>query len=385
MNILSARFGAITLLLLIGILAGAQLAKIAPLVGWYADEAGFSLVTVGWLTSMLGLFIALGALPAGWVISRAGERRSFLIGAVAMAAGGVPLALASQPIFILAARLVEAVGYLALVITLPAILTRISPLGWKAPVLAIWSGFVPLGYATSDFMAAALIPAAGERAFLIAIILAFAAVAAGGLLTLLRVPDWAAETESGGLGQTLSVSVFSVAAAFGAFVVLSLAFFAFLPAFVAGEGSHLLMPAGGIALAVPLGNVLTGVLVRGRSGNYMLGLGAIGFVVSAACAVPALASGNAVLATACAVLLAVSGAVVASALFAAIPFILPAGGSVSVAVGLVSQAGGIATLFGPPLAGAVIERFGWPGFGWFLAAAAVAGLLSLAPLLPCRR
>ena len=32
---------------------------------------------------------------------------------------------------------------------------------WKGPVLAIWSGFVPLGYATADLLAAVLVPLGG--------------------------------------------------------------------------------------------------------------------------------------------------------------------------------------------------------------------------------
>ncbi len=72
----------------------------------------------------------------------------------------------------------------------------------------------------------------------------------------------------------------------------------------------------------------------------------------------------------------------ASALFASIPFIVRRGGSASVAIGLVAQAGGIGTLFGPPLAGYVIETYGFAGFGWFLAVAWSASPASSAH--PCQ-
>ena len=72
---------------------------------------------------------------------------------------------------------------------------------------------------------------------------------------------------------------------------------------------------------------------------------------------------------------------VASALFASVPFIVPAAGSVSVAIGIIAQAGGITTVVAPPVAGYVIERFGFTGLGWFLALAALLGPLLLAPLL----
>src|SRR5690606_1986659 len=125
---------------------------------WYRNEVGFSLVEAGWLAAVLGIFIALAALPAGWLIDRIGLKRSILIGAVLLSAGGIALALADAAATIFAARLVEAVGYLALCVALPAILNDISPVDWKGPVLAIWSGFVPLGFATSDFLALAMLP-----------------------------------------------------------------------------------------------------------------------------------------------------------------------------------------------------------------------------------
>ena len=53
----------------------------------------------------------------------------------------------------------------------------------------------------------------------------------------------------------------------------------------------------------------------------------------------------------------------------------------SMAIGLIAQTGGIATVFGPPLAGHVIGGQGWDGFGWFLAGAGVVGALCLLPLL----
>ena len=75
----------------------------------------------------------------------------------------------------------------------------------------------------------------------------------------------------------------------------------------------------------------------------------------------------------------------ASALFAAIPYIVPKGGSVAVVIGLVAQTGGIGTVFGPPLAAHVIERYGWTGYAWFLAITGIVGALLVVPLLMPRR
>ena len=78
---------------------------------------------------------------------------------------------------------------------------------------------------------------------------------------------------------------------------------------------------------------------------------------------------------------AVAGGVIASALFAVIPAIVPRDGSAAVAIGFVCQAGGIGTLIGPPLAAYVIETHGWTGVAWFMIAVSLAGIVSLLPLL----
>jgi MFS family permease len=129
------RLAVIVVLQLVGILAGVQLGKIAPLVEWYQNEIGFSLVLIGWFTSMIGIFVAAAALPAGWAIERAGPANTFLTGSVVMTIGGIALALFVSPAAILASRLVEGAGYLVLVIATPALLAAISPDRWKPPAV----------------------------------------------------------------------------------------------------------------------------------------------------------------------------------------------------------------------------------------------------------
>jgi MFS family permease len=384
----SMRLAAIAALLLAGILAGTQLGKIAPLVGWYQDEVGFSLMLIGWLTSMIGIFVALAALPAGWAIERAGMRMSFAAASVVMAAGGIALAFLQKPEAILAARTIEGAGYLVLVIAIPALLNSISPPAWRAPVLAIWGGFVPVGFAVANFMSAWILPA-GETAFLVSAIGAFALFAAAAIALVFKVADFAdhrmAEPENGGAFRaTMTTGVVLVSLAFGIYVVLSVGFFAFMPAFLGGGASAIALSAGTIALLVPLGNLLTGWLVRGRDARFAAWLAAIGFAATAAAALPAFAGTSAWSTTLAAIVLAISGGVAASALFASIPLILPKGGSAAIAIGLVCQAGGIGTVFGPPIAGQIIESYGWPGFGWFLAVSSAVGIVSLVPLLAGR-
>lgn len=378
------RLAAISMLLIAGILAGTQLGKIAPLIGWYRDDAGMSLVAIGWLTALLGLFVALASLPASFAISRAGLFRSFVLSAVLLFVGGVGIAVFESPTLVLAARLVEALGYLPLVIATPALVSALAPADFKAPALAIWGGFVPIGFAIADFLASGVVPAFGERAFLGVAVVAFGA---SSLLAILLA--WALDPvdepprpqRQPPVLATASMDVLLVAAAFGVYVTLSIAFFAFLPEFIQSGRSDLALAAGVIALIVPVGNIFTGYVMKGRRARFAMLLCIAGFLGTAVSALPMFTPSGAVVATTAAVIYAVASGVIASTLFASVPFIVPVGGSVSVAIGIIAQAGGITTVIAPPIAGYIIERFGFNGLGWFLALAALLGPVLLMPLL----
>lgn len=378
MSLPTLRLAAVSLVILTGVLAGAQLGKIAPVLLWYRDEIGLSLQGAGWLTAMLGLFVAVAALPTGLAIGRMGAVRATGYGSILLVVGGLALALLVAPVAIFGARLVEAVGYLVVCISLPAILNDISPTRWKGPVLAIWSGFVPLGYATADLMAAWLVPLGGPPVFLAALTVLYGLLWQASRLALSSLGEAPAIAPIRTKGSSLALPVLLVATSFGLFVILSVAFFTFLPSY-ALQGA-LLLPAGLVALTVPAGNLLASILVRGRGAGFMAALGVAGFSVCALAAPLAFGSESGAMTTAAAILLAVGGAVVASALFAAIPFVTPPSGSVAFTLGIVSQAGGIGTLAGPPLAAWMLEGQGWNGFGWFLSAIALTGVACLTPL-----
>ncbi|MBX3567168.1 MAG: MFS transporter [Rhizobiaceae bacterium] len=379
------RLVTVIVLLAAGILAGTQLGKIAPLVGWYQSEVGFSLVLTGWFTAMIGLFVAAAALPAGWAVERVGLRISFAASAVVLTAGGIGLALLSDPTEILVARLVEGLGYLVLVIAIPALLNAVPTPRWRPAALAIWGGFVAIGFAVGDFLASATNATQNPQTFLMTAVLLFAAFALPATLLLWRIGPIdsvaAAVPAAGRFARTFGRPVILLTLAFGIYVILSVGYFAFLPAFVSGSADRILLSAGVISLSTPLGNLLAGLVVRSSDVRPALRLAAAGFVCTAVSAIPAYLATTPLVATTAIVALAISGGVTASALFAGLPPVVPAQGSVAVAIGLICQSGGIGTLLGPPLAAYFIEVGGWHGFGSFMAATALAGLLVLSPLL----
>ncbi|MDF1598728.1 MFS transporter [Mesorhizobium sp. YIM 152430] len=375
------RLVAIVLLLLTGVLTGAQLAKTAPLIGWYVETIGMTLVEAGWVTALIGIFVALAALPAGFAIARIGPQRAFVVASAIIVPGGLILAATTAPSLIFAARMIEGLGYVILCVGLPSLLTAISPSGWRGPVLAIWSGFVPLGYATSDVLAGLIVPVLGTQSYLLGVILLFAAMALASQVVLRWLTGVPADAVFApeGASSVFSVGVLLVALAFGAFVLQSVALFTFMPTFAALPGAFLFAPAL-VALSTPLGNGLAGLLVAGRAAPFMIVLALAAFVVTALAAYVAFVTGGAAAASFGAVAMAIASGVVASALFAVIPFLVSRPQAVPAAIGLVSQAGGLATLASPPLAAFIIERAGWTGYGWFLGLTGLAGAAMLIPL-----
>jgi hypothetical protein len=375
------RVAAIVLLLLTGVLTGAQLAKTAPLIGWYVETIGMTLVEAGWVTALIGIFVALAALPAGFAIARMGPQRAFVVASAIIVPGGLILAATTAPGLIFAARMIEGLGYVVLCVGLPSLLTAISPSGWRGPVLAVWSGFVPLGYAASDVLAGLIVPVFGAQSYLLVVILLFAALALASnvvLRWLTGVPADETNAPEGASG-VFSVGILLVALAFGVFVLQSVALFTFMPTFADMPGALLFAPAL-VALATPLGNGLAGVLVAGRTASFMIVLALAAFVVTALAAYVAFVIGGAAAASFGTVTMAIASGVVASALFAVIPFLVSRPQAVPAAIGLVSQAGGLATLASPPLAAFIIERADWTGYGWFLVVSGLAGAAILVPL-----
>ena len=158
----SMRLPTIIVLLAAGSLAGTQLGKVrradrVPVGNWLL--AGPDRLVHG---DDRHLRRAGGA--AGRLGYRAHRRARLLRRLVAgAAAGGVALALLQSPVAIFVARLVEGLGYLVLVIAIPALLNSVPPPRWRATALAVWGGFVPLGFAIGDFLARGMDAPANPR------------------------------------------------------------------------------------------------------------------------------------------------------------------------------------------------------------------------------
>lgn len=369
------------LVLILGFCAGLQLGKIAPITGFLQTHHEYSLTTIGWITALIGAFVALAALPAAKFIDRIGPVSALRGGAIILTIGAALLAASTGLFPHLAARTVEAVGYVLLVIAAPAYLaTHASPRHSPA-MLALWGSFVPVGYALANVQAAFVVNAYGHTAFLYSAALLLGVFSLAVVALVPRPSQPVSGRRSGGRLSDISLDAALLAMGFGIYVLLSLSFFTFLPTFLDQNGHVADFSPAAIALLVPAGNIIAAFLLAIVPARRAPTLTAGSFVLSAFCAVFLFqSSGSATVVFAYAGF-AFLGGVIASMLFGSVPQVASDKFSAAMVVGIIAQAGGTGTIFGPPLAGFVVDTWDWSALTQLLTALSVAGALLMIPMV----
>ncbi|SFR92528.1 Predicted arabinose efflux permease, MFS family [Mitsuaria sp. PDC51] len=388
----------ILLYYLCGVFAAAQLGKLAALSPPIARELQLGLAAMAALTSLLEVCGAtLGGVAGRW-LPRVGLRSSLSVAVLALAIGAAASAFAQDLVTLALARLVESLGYLAIVVAAPVLIARAAEGRRQAAAMALWSTFVPVGMAVGAWAYAWTAGAVGWR-------LAQALSVAGGLLLwvslrAMAAGDAATRRAASATSATAPVApaapapppspgatgalLWALVAAFGAYAVAEVGLLALLPSLLT-QGGMPLATAGGWTAAAALANVpasAIGAWLLKRRGALSpaiavamaVSLGLSGLLFLAALRDGGQASTQALLAIA---VNAASG-VFPSLVFALLPLAARAPERLALASGRLTQFGASGALLGPPLMGAVVERWGWSAAGGLaLALSALAIPLAL--------
>ncbi|MDE1917430.1 MAG: MFS transporter, partial [Sphingomonadales bacterium] len=156
----------ILLLWLLGLLAAAQFAKMSIIAPVLQGQWHLSLSQVGWLISLLEVGGGAFGFAAGLGVARIGIRRFLLGGLAILAITSALEALTPSITLFFAARAVEGLGYLFVVIAAPTAIAAIASDTSRPRALALWSTFVPLGIAVGAAVTGAVLPAIGLRGVL---------------------------------------------------------------------------------------------------------------------------------------------------------------------------------------------------------------------------
>ncbi|MDG9701993.1 CynX/NimT family MFS transporter [Streptomyces sp. DH37] len=381
-------WGRFVLLYLCGVLAATGLGKLAPVSVDVRAALGLSLDQMSLLISSITAVAALFGVPVSRLIGRMVLRWALLGGCAVMAAAGLLQSRADGFGPMLGMRLVESVGYVAVVVAAPAVIIAMDAGPRRVVALAAWGTYFPVGLAVGSFAGGLLSSWLGWRVWLAAESGALLAIGAAAALALGRPGPGDGTPAQGdgegpasrGAGARRLLGPLLLAAGFATASGTIVAVVSLFPAYLHEELGVPTATAGTmtglVSLAGIAGGFLSGWLLR--RGVPVRHLFTASLLMPLGAALAFLQSGGVALSAFGALLVALANELVVAAAFATIPAVVSASRDVSLANGLLAQIGSAGSLVGPPLVGsAVLLAGGWWAVGPTVLAVCAVGTVLL--------
>lgn len=368
-------WGAVALVTLAGAMASAQVGKLPPALPLIRADLGMTLVQAGFVVSLFNVLGMSIAVLTGGLAERAGRLRLVGAGFVALVLGGVLGALAPGQGMLMASRLIEGLGFVAITVSLPFVMAAASAPRDRGLTQGFWSIYHPLGMALAMLSAPVLLGLMDWRAVwgLFALACVLMGLATWAMMRRLDLPPpgaspFLALTRDALRHRPLQV----VALVFGAYAFQWATLMAWLPTFLT-EDLGLSLPHAGLATALVVlvnvpGCLFGGVLARRGATRAPLIL--TGTAVMAVCALglflPGLPGPGRI---ALAVLFSFAGGLIPPALFDAVPRLVPSPAHIGAGNGMLMQGSALGQFIGAPLV------------AWAVAAGGGVWAWALAPML----
>lgn len=372
-----------TVLLIVGagIVSAFQVGKAPMALAAVQADLAMGIASASWLLSAFAVVGALAGIAIGIAVDHLGARRTAVGGLLLQGLCSALGAFAEGAAWLLATRLVEGVGFLAVAVAAPTLIVAVTrPDAWSRAI-AVWGTFMPLGMALV-MLAAPLLTEYGWRGLWLAnaaVLFAYAC-----LLALGTPPASPAQAPrrpvAEDVRQTLAAAgPWLLAGLMAVFAAAFFAVFGFLPSILAERLSVTLETASLMTAAAVASNVL-GNLACGRllaCGVPRTHLLLIGFATMALCGFGILGDGpDGRIAYALCLAFSAVGGLVPVAILEGAARHAPHPELVGATVGSIMQGNNVGLVLGPALAGALVAAFGWASVSLLVAALAVAaGLL----------
>ncbi len=373
MNRERTAWGAVAVLVMAGIATALQVGKVPVALPSLGQEMGSSLVTLGWIVAIFSLVTAAFGTLFGAMARRLGLFAVGLSGLLICAVSNFAGAFAQDAFALLATRVVEGLGYLMVITSLPPLVMQFANDQDRRSVLAIWSLFIPAGSFLAMASSGPILALSSWRWLwvVIGIALLGSAVSLWVLRSRQNAPARAAlaSTKNGGLAATWAVvrapARIVAGLTFGVYAAQYMAITGFIPLLLhdrLGWGPVAVGTCVALVVLVNAGsNGLSAVFFRRgwASSSLILMAGAVligthFFIFSTL--VPAAVNLTAMVIFAC-----FSGFVPAS-LFASLPQLAPRADMTPTVSGMLMQGSAIGQLLGPPLVAGIVGAVGgWSG------------------------
>lgn len=358
---------------IVGVIAAAQLGKVAALLPALRGRLDLSLTEASWLASALELTTAVLGFSAWRLVAYLGGKAALLVALVLLAIASMLQGLVVSASYFAVLRIAESVAYMLIVIAAPSILTLMPDERDRRAALILWSTFVPVGFAFGAFLSGQL----AEHWSVPAALMVWGAISLLVLLPSLGLPQPAKirypRTEFR-LG-----AVWGLAASFGCYAMIVVGVSVLLPTYLMTQYANSYSVAGAITGVASLASVLgsLGAYIGTRSvqgqdyrqrWRILIALSLFGASLALFLLFPPLAqqiagTGQAPAAIIAGIFSVILG-VCPALIFARLPDALRVGrkdgevASLSANAAL-AQCGAAGSLAGPPIFGLAISHLGW--------------------------
>lgn len=364
-----------------GAVAAMQIGKVPPAIPELRQELALGLVAAGWIASIFNATSAGFGMGAGIVADRLGHRHAVVAGLLALAGGGALGGTAASGSTLLAARFLEGIGFLVIVVASPSFIARVTDARHLRLAIGLWASYMPVGMAAMMLLSPLLLASFGWRGLWYANA-ALAVVVAAAFWTASR--ELVLPTPSRRSWADLRSSVgragpWLLAGCFACYTLQFFALMAWLPTFlVEGLGAALATAAWMTALVVAanvIGNWLGGWLLHRGVERWVVIAGVaatLGFLAVAVFSGPFPVPVK----LGFAFLFSAIGGALPSACLAGAPAHAASPAQVGAVNGIIVQGANTGTLLGPPaLAGAVTALGGWSEASWLLLVPGAGGVV----------
>ncbi|HKU94767.1 MAG TPA: MFS transporter [Vineibacter sp.] len=356
------------LLVITGSAVACQIGKVPPALPAIRAELGIDLRAAGWFLSLVNLMSALIGILVALTADRLGHRRLTVMGLLAGGAASAVGALTTSAVLLFACRVIEGLGLLAVAVSVPPMMLRVSVPGDTHKVMALWGTYLPGGAGLMALACAFLLPTTGWRG----VWWTTAAVLILMTLAVLRSPAGRGDNAvPPALGRSLghdmreaatSPGALAIGACFGFYASSWLALVGFLPTLQVEQLGFspplAAAPTAGVITVNVLGSVAAGWLLhQGWRRLTILVVTALAMAVTAAGVF--LEWLPPVLRLVTAFIFSAISSAIPGALFAAVPVHAPRPALVGATMGVLMQGSNAGLVVGPPIVAALVSTGGW--------------------------
>ncbi|HRP96626.1 MAG TPA: MFS transporter [Rhodocyclaceae bacterium] len=378
-------WAAVALVIGTGMVAATAIGKVPPALPALREQLDLSMVEAGWVMATFATLGSCCALFFGGLSARVGQLRLALIGLATMVAGAGLGALADGYPLLLASRVLEGSGFIAVVVTLPSLIAHSTAPRDQRLALGLWSIYLPFGSSVVMLTAPLVLDTVDWRGLWL--VLAAAALACALLLYRMRarlVPVASPPAAAPGAGVLVDTlrqpGAWCLAIAFFTYTLQWFTLMVWLPSFLVDERGLSVSLAGALTAAVVAanvpGNVLGGWLVHRHIGRGTLVAAASLFMLACAFGIFDERLPDALRYGLCLLFTSVGGVLPAAA-FSGLTTHAPSPRHVGAVNGLLVQGSNLGQFVGPPAVAAVVTASGaWQAATGIMEAAALIGVAS---------